>query len=72
MQHAGFKNQGTIQTIFEDQSVEDILFQKTGGFSQKPRAKAFQTRNESSIPMLKSYRTLDFECKDEEYNLIET
>lgn len=76
MQHAGLKNLTTIHTIFEEggsSPSEDSFSQiMSAGFSMGQRQKAFQTRNESSIPMLKSYRTLDFEGKDEENDLIET
>jgi hypothetical protein len=39
-------------------------------FSRNKKEEAWHTRNQSSINMLRSFRTLDFEKKDEEYEII--
>jgi hypothetical protein len=69
MPHAGRKNTVTNQAFEEAPEVTPVDLSLIA-FVKSRKEKAFQTRNQSSINMLKSYRTLDFENKDEEDDLI--
>jgi hypothetical protein len=66
------KNHITNQAFQEPEVVEMASFEGclTTGFAKNKKEEAFCRTNMSSINMLRSFRTLDFEDKDQEYDLI--
>lgn len=73
MPHAGVKNRGTNHAFEEpsDRAAPPSLNTALTGFNLSLKEKAFQTRNQSSINMLRSYRTIDhFADKDAEDDLV--
>lgn len=73
MPHAGLKNKETNKAFEEPPAMEAPLSLNAAltGYNLSMKEKAYQTRNQSSINMLRSYRTVDhFGDKDAEDDLI--
>lgn len=72
MRYTGLKNQITNKAFVEELDIVEVpsIDSLMTGFTRTKREAAYQTRNQSSINMLRSFRTLEFEEKDDEYELI--